>query len=399
MARDREAGDETEREHERRHEQHRPLEQPRQVDERGDEGEPERHRDERLAEARAAGDRRQVAVDELAERQLEHVGAAQAEGDDPDLQHRDDPDRRDEVHPLHDRRGSSSPRRHRSRKPSEPITQGEREEVEPAHDVLGPRRAARAVRLGRRRRRRRRRRTSTRRRRRGRRPRARASAPCTRRCGSGRTGATIESPSTPRGPAWLCPSCRAPRPTGTSRTGRTAAGRPSAPPRSSLPERRELVLQRRVRPAAAGTASAARRRATSARLTGAAPRRAARVAEDRRDVAVGEEHHREGDDHAAAKPDRSTTERGRKRARAGRARRARASSRPGGAGTPTGRRTTGSARARGTPCPETRTRSAWRAATSGDLQLAVSEAELRRAHRPSAPAPTRRARPCGSPSW
>ena len=69
--------------------EHRPVEQPGEVDDRRHEREAERHHDERLPEPRPVGDRRQVAVDVLRERQLEHVLAAQAEGQDPDLDRRD----------------------------------------------------------------------------------------------------------------------------------------------------------------------------------------------------------------------------------------------------------------------------------------------------------------------
>ena len=136
------------------HEQRRPVGQPREVDERGDEREAERHQHERLAEARPAGDRREVAVEELPERELEHVLAAEAEREDADLEHADDADPGErEQRASRPRGGTVRPRRQRSRKPSEPISEREREEVQPAHDVLGPRRAARAVRLGRRQRR------------------------------------------------------------------------------------------------------------------------------------------------------------------------------------------------------------------------------------------------------
>src|SRR5205814_5652902 len=90
VTRDRQSACEEEREGERGYEQPRSLEQPRQVDERSHEGEAERHRHERLAVARAARDRREVAVEELAERQLQHVLAAEQEGGDPDLEHADE---------------------------------------------------------------------------------------------------------------------------------------------------------------------------------------------------------------------------------------------------------------------------------------------------------------------
>src|SRR5438552_3473408 len=56
MTRQREAGREHERRRERGPEERARLEQPREEDERGDEREPERHCDERGAEARSASD-------------------------------------------------------------------------------------------------------------------------------------------------------------------------------------------------------------------------------------------------------------------------------------------------------------------------------------------------------
>ena len=138
---------------ERRDEQRPPLEQPREVDERGDEGEAERHDDERLPEPRPLRDRGQVAVEVLRERQLQHVLAAQAEREDPDLdRRRSTPISEQGVQALRAPGRHSSSRRQTSRKPSEPISDGEREEVEPAHDVLGAGRPAGTVGLGRRRR-------------------------------------------------------------------------------------------------------------------------------------------------------------------------------------------------------------------------------------------------------
>ena len=76
------------------------------------------------------------------------------------------------------------------------------------------------------------------------------------------------------------------------------------------------------------------------------PRERRQMAEDRRDVAVGEEHHRDGDDHQREARRAAPTSAAARRARAGRARRRGTSSRAGGAGTPSARRTTGSARGR-----------------------------------------------------
>ncbi len=72
----REAGDEQERQHKRRVEERLTVEQPREVDQCEHDGVAERHDDERVAESRRRH-RRQVAVEEAAERQLQRVFRAQ----------------------------------------------------------------------------------------------------------------------------------------------------------------------------------------------------------------------------------------------------------------------------------------------------------------------------------
>ena len=110
VAREREAAREPECERERGHEEgRRSIRQPGEVDERGDEREPERHRDECRAEARSAGDRREVAVQELAERELQRVLRAQQERDDADLEHAGHADRAEGVQPLLDARRQHDP--------------------------------------------------------------------------------------------------------------------------------------------------------------------------------------------------------------------------------------------------------------------------------------------------
>ena len=128
----------------------RPLGQPGEVQERGHEREPERHRDERGAEARPAGERREIAVEEVHERELQRVLGPEQEREDPDLDRADRADAHDPVEaPL-------GPRRHRAAhdeqaEPEPADQQREREEVEPADDVLLVRRPGCAERLGRRR--------------------------------------------------------------------------------------------------------------------------------------------------------------------------------------------------------------------------------------------------------
>ena len=149
---EREPRGEHERERERDPQQHAPLEQPREVERRRDEREAERHRDERGAEARPARDRRQIAVQQSLERKLQRVLRAQEERDDADLEHRDDAEPRHLVEARLRARGQRAA--HDQQPEAEAADQQhEREEVRPAHDVLGARRAGRAVRLRRRRRR------------------------------------------------------------------------------------------------------------------------------------------------------------------------------------------------------------------------------------------------------
>ena len=133
---------EHEAERERDPEQPAPLDEPREVERRRDEREPERHRDEHRAEARPVRERRKVAVEKQPERQLQHVLAAQQEADDPDLQ---DPNRGDPGDPEEAALGARRQRSAHDQQPeAEPADEeGERDEIEPAHDVLRARRALR----------------------------------------------------------------------------------------------------------------------------------------------------------------------------------------------------------------------------------------------------------------
>ena len=100
MARQREPRGEQEREQERRPQQERPVGQPREEEQGGHERKAERHGDERVAEARARK-RRQVAVQEPAERQLQRILGAHEERDDADVERGDDADAgEDEEPPL-----------------------------------------------------------------------------------------------------------------------------------------------------------------------------------------------------------------------------------------------------------------------------------------------------------
>jgi hypothetical protein len=146
----REAGREAEPEQERGPEEERPVGQPGEVEQRRDEGEAERHGDEGLAEARPADDRRQVAVEQPAERQLEGVLGPEQERRDPDLDHGDGADSgHEEEAPLGGGRKRAPENEEAEAEAAH--EQGEREEVRPADDVLRPRRPGRSVGLGRRR--------------------------------------------------------------------------------------------------------------------------------------------------------------------------------------------------------------------------------------------------------
>ena len=169
-----------------------------------------------------------------------------------------------------------------------------------------------------------------------RRPRARASGRCTRRSAAAAPARSHRGRST-----------RARRassgPTRVEHLDRRAAhelveagaDHASATPRAPRRNPGETLVQRRVRRRRRRHRERRRRsRGTTSVSSVRRPRERREVAEDRRDVAVGEEHHRDPTN-TSAKPTAATTERGRKRARAGRARRRAASSRAGGGGTPT----------------------------------------------------------------
>ena len=135
----------------------RPQE-PRTVEDPGEEHQcrhervPERHRDERDAETSLRRDRREVAVEEVDERDLQGVGGTHHERGDADVEHGDATDGRDPVEPVR------KPRRQRLAEHEQPETdrpddERERDEERPAGGVVRPVRPRRAVGLGRRRRR------------------------------------------------------------------------------------------------------------------------------------------------------------------------------------------------------------------------------------------------------
>jgi hypothetical protein len=75
------------------------IHQPRQEEQGCDEREPERHRNERDTEA-GLSDRREVAVQQPVEGQLQGVLRAQDEGDDADVDRRDHADTGDDEEAL-----------------------------------------------------------------------------------------------------------------------------------------------------------------------------------------------------------------------------------------------------------------------------------------------------------
>ena len=184
VPRHREPADEHDGEDECRNEEDDAVEQPREKDERQHEREDERHRHERLAEAGRCH-RREVAVQEPAERQLQRVLGAQRERRDPRLQSNDAAEARGDRDAAVERLRHREAAQHDQPQPERADRQREPDEPEPANDVLGlasgrprrtrPRPPARA----------RARRTSRRRRRRASRRRSPASERCSRRRADG----------------------------------------------------------------------------------------------------------------------------------------------------------------------------------------------------------------------
>ena len=186
-------------ENERRHERLDAVEQPREVDEREHEREDERHRHERVPEPRRRH-RREIAVEEPPERQLQRVLGAERERDDAGVDRRERAETcRDRDPPLELARGTRSPRSTISRSPSAPIVNARPRNQIQRMTCSVRRRPACAVRVLDRRRRDRRR-TSIRRRRRASRRRSPATAPCTHRAS---TAARCDDAG-PVGPSRAC---------------------------------------------------------------------------------------------------------------------------------------------------------------------------------------------------
>ena len=147
VAREGEPGGEAEPEREHRPEERAATGQPREEEQCRHQREAELHHDERPAEARPARDRRQVAVEEAPERQLERVLRAEQERDDPDLEHRDRAGSGDPVEPPLRAQGQLAGNDEQAEADAAD-EQREGEEVQPPHDVLRRRRPLRAHRVG-----------------------------------------------------------------------------------------------------------------------------------------------------------------------------------------------------------------------------------------------------------
>ncbi len=150
VARQREPGGECETEDESGPQERGTVGQPGEEEKCGDECEAKRHCDERRAEARARN-RREIAVEQPTERELQCILRAEHEGRDPDIQRRNDSGSGDQEEARF-RSGRQLLSKHEQTKAETSDDEGEREEVEPAHEVFaasGPRRAERISRRGR----------------------------------------------------------------------------------------------------------------------------------------------------------------------------------------------------------------------------------------------------------
>ena len=152
VPREREPGREPDPDQKGRPQEARTVEDPGEEHQCRHERVPERHRDERDAETSLRRDRREVAVEEVDERDLQGVGGTHHERGDADVEHGDATDGRDPVEPVR------KPRRQRLAEHEQPETdrpddERERDEERPAGGVVRPVRPRRAVGLGRRRRR------------------------------------------------------------------------------------------------------------------------------------------------------------------------------------------------------------------------------------------------------
>ena len=148
MARQGQAGDESEREHERGPAQFEPVEHPPDEQERGDDPEADGHREKRDAETCLLREGLQIAVRKVGDRQLKRVRGAEDEGRDADVDDEERCDDADEVHaPLEQLRNGAS--QHHETDDERPDQQRESAEQRPPRHVVTPRRARGADGLGR----------------------------------------------------------------------------------------------------------------------------------------------------------------------------------------------------------------------------------------------------------
>ena len=138
MARQRKPGREPERDQKCRPQEERPVEQPREEHERRHQGKAERHRHERDAEARLVRERREVAVHEIHERELERVFRPQDERGDADVDCGERAEAGEQVEPLREalRNGLAQDELADAERAEQ---EREREEEAPAGEVVGPR--------------------------------------------------------------------------------------------------------------------------------------------------------------------------------------------------------------------------------------------------------------------
>jgi hypothetical protein len=150
VAREREARDEERRAGEREPAEVRPVEDPRDHEQRGDDGEPDRHHEEGDAEPRLLRERREISEQQVGDRKLERIRRAEDEHGNPDVDYGERGNRGHEVE------ASLQPLGHGPTKDEQPDREGsdherQRREEEPACDVVLPRCRARADGLRRRR--------------------------------------------------------------------------------------------------------------------------------------------------------------------------------------------------------------------------------------------------------
>ena len=313
VPRERIAPDERDGEQERGPAEPGPVEHPREREDRQADAEPERRHEERDPEARLLGERREVGVEQVDARHLERVRGADHEADDPGVEREHGARRAEHVDAPLDPR-VDDPREDEQPDPDDAEEERDRDEERPAGDVVAPRHARGAHGLRRRR---------------------RVDADAEREDavadvavggelapadGVGLPDAEPADGRADHEPAVALrddagdPCGRPPRSTTIASGGATTdwsnrsstIGRRRVDP--ALHRRRPRGSSVACAPAVAGRASARSAAAASARLTARdPPGEVGEVAEDRRHVAVGEEHHRERDPRRreAVRPDRA----------------------------------------------------------------------------------------------